>query len=37
LQRGGPSIAAFEELRVRQPQCAIDDCFPIRIQGPRSS
>ena len=32
LQRGGPPVAAIEELRVGKPQVAVDDRFAIGVQ-----
>jgi len=35
LKRRGPAVAAGQELAVREPQIAVDDRFPIRIEPPR--
>ena len=37
LQRGGPAIAAVKELRVGQPEIAVDDSFPVGIEPARAS
>ena len=35
LKRRGPAVAAGQELAVGEPQIAVDDSFPVRIQPPR--
>ena len=37
LQRGGPAIAAVKELRIGEPEIAVDDSFPVGIEPARAS